>query len=79
MIHAASTIHTAHEGHRSEPVLPLILEDVPPVLRGEIMESEDGIAVEPGTLHDPLLLQLIGGDDGPAVATGECDDPHIRV
>jgi hypothetical protein len=70
---------TAHERCRSEPVLPLILEDVLPVLRWEIIESEDSIAVEPGALHAPLLLQLIGSDDGPAIATSEGDDPHIRV
>jgi len=67
-----------HGRHCSEPVPFHILEDVLLGLCGEIIESEDGIAVEPGALHDPLLLQLIGSDDGPAVATGEGDDPHIR-
>jgi len=69
----------AHWDLRSELVPLHILEDVLPGVCGKIIESEDGIAVEPGTLHDPLLLKLIGSDDGSAVATGEGDDSHIRV
>jgi len=70
---------TAHGRHCSELVPLHILEDVLPGVCGEIIESEDGITVEPGALHDPLLLKLIGSDDGSAVATGEGDDSHIRV
>jgi len=68
-----------HGRHCSELAPLAILEDVLPGLCGEVIESEDGITVEPGALHAPLLLQLIGSDDGPTVATGEGDDPHIRV
>jgi len=68
-----------HGRHCSELVPLRILEDVLPGVCGEIIESKDGITIEPGALPDPLLLQLIGSDDGPAVATGEGDDSHIRV
>ena len=68
----------AHWDLRSELVPLHILEDVLPGVCGEIIESKDGITIEPGALPDPLLLQLIGSDDGPTVATGEGDDPHIR-
>ena len=53
----------------------MVEEELSLIIR-KLVEPEDALTVETGTLHHVVEFQFICRDDGTTVVTGVCDNSH---